>query len=110
MINTTAKVKRTAEGEFIALAQCPEFDSVMQVRTIKDKADARATNMQDKINEISRDYDRRNRRRFFKNLAEGTWGWITLIIYLGIIAGICFLAYRYIPELWRWIAVKLNLS
>ncbi|QDT40631.1 Serine/threonine-protein kinase PrkC [Gimesia alba] len=110
VINTTAKVKRTAEGEFIALAQCPEFDSVMQVRTIKDKADARAMNMQDKINEISRDYDRRNRRRFFKNLAEGTWGWITLIIYLGIIAAICFFAYRYIPELWRWIAVKLNLS
>lgn len=110
VINTTAKVKRTADGQFITLAQCPEFDSVMQVRTIKDKADARATNMQEKINEISRDYDRRNRRRFFKNLAEGTWGWITLIIYLGIIALICYLGYRYIPELWRWIAVKLGLS
>lgn len=110
VINTGAKVKRTAEGKFISLAQCPEFDSVMQVRTIKDKADARAMNMEDKIKEISRDYDRRNRRRFFKNLAEGTWGWITLIIYLGIIAGICYLGYLFIPELWRWIAVKLNLS
>ncbi|WP_339733722.1 serine/threonine-protein kinase [uncultured Gimesia sp.] len=110
VINTTAKVKRTAEGQFISLAQCPEFDSVMQVRSIKDKADARATNMEDKIKEISHDYDRRNRRRFFKNLAEGTWGWITLIIYLGVIAGICYLGYLFIPELWRWIAVKLNLS
>ncbi|QDU08442.1 serine/threonine protein kinase [Gimesia aquarii] len=110
VINTGAKVKRTAEGKFISLAQCPEFDSVMQVRTIKDKADARAMNMEDKIKEISRDYDHRNRRRFFKNLAEGTWGWITLIIYLGVIAGICYLGYLFIPELWRWIAVKLNLS
>lgn len=110
VINTGAKVKRTAEGKFISLAQCPEFDSVMQVRTIKDKADARAMNMEDRIKEISRDYDRRNRRRFFKNLAEGTWGWITLIIYLGVIAGICYLGYLFIPELWRWIAVKLNLS
>lgn len=110
VINTGAKVKRTADGQFISLAQCPEFDSVMQVRTIKDKADARAMNMEDKIKEISRDYDRRDRRRFFKNLAEGTWGWITLIIYLGIIAGICYLGYLFIPELWRWIAVKLNLS
>tara|TARA_R110002095_G_scaffold158832_3_gene137701 strand:- start:2923 stop:4389 length:1467 start_codon:yes stop_codon:yes gene_type:complete len=110
VINTSAKVKRAAEGQFISLAQCPEFDSVMQVRTIKDKADARAVNMEDKIKEISRDYDRRHRRRFFKNLAEGTWGWITLVIYLGVIAGICYLGYLYIPELWRWVAVKLNLS
>tara|TARA_R110002111_G_scaffold256979_3_gene324732 strand:+ start:61472 stop:62938 length:1467 start_codon:yes stop_codon:yes gene_type:complete len=110
VINTSAKVKRAADGQFISLAQCPEFDSVMQVRTIKDKADARAINMEDKIKEISRDYDRRHRRRFFKNLAEGTWGWITLIIYLGVIAGICYLGYLYIPELWRWVAVKLNLS
>jgi eukaryotic-like serine/threonine-protein kinase len=110
VINTSAKVKRTAEGQFISLAQCPEFDSVMQVRTIKDKADARAVNMEDKIKEISRDYDRRHRRRFFKNLAEGTWGWMSLIIYLGVIAGLCYLGYLYIPELWRWIAVKLNLS
>ena len=29
VINTSAKVKRTAEGKFISLAQCPEFDSVM---------------------------------------------------------------------------------
>uniref|UniRef100_UPI00262079FA serine/threonine protein kinase n=1 Tax=uncultured Gimesia sp. TaxID=1678688 RepID=UPI00262079FA len=91
VINTSAKVKRTAEGQFISLAQCPEFDSVMQVRTIKDKADARAVNMEDKIKEISRDYDRRHRRRFFKNLAEGTWGWMSLIIYLGVIAGLCYL-------------------
>lgn len=110
VINTSAKVKRTAEGKFISLAQCPEFDSVMQVRTIKDKADARAMNMEDKINEISRDYDRRHRRRFFKNLMEGTWGWISLIVYLGVIAGICYLGYLFVPELWRWIAEKLNLS
>jgi len=82
----------------------------MQVRTIKDKADARAVNMEDKIKEISRDYDRRHRRRFFKNLAEGTWGWVTLILYLGAIAGICYLGYLFVPELWRWIAEKLNLS
>ncbi|WP_298863946.1 serine/threonine-protein kinase [uncultured Gimesia sp.] len=110
VINTSAKVKRTAEGKFISLAQCPEFDSVMQVRTIKDKADARAMNMEDKIKEISRDYDRRHRRRFFKNLAEGTWGWISLIIYLGVIIGIGYLAVLFVPELWRWIAEKLNLS
>jgi len=110
VINTSAKVKRTAEGKFISLARCPEFDSVMQVRTIKDKADARAMNMEDKMKEISRDYDRRHRRRFFKNLAEGTWGWITLILYLGVIAGICYLGYLFVPELWRWIAEKLNLS
>ena len=110
VINTSAKVKRTAEGKFISLARCPEFDSVMQVRTIKDKADARAMNMEDKIKEISLDYDRRHRRRFFKNLAEGTWGWITLILYLGVIAGICYLGYLFVPELWRWIAEKLNLS
>lgn len=110
VINTSAKVKRTAEGQFISLAQCPEFDSVMQVRTIKDKADARAMNMEEKINEISRDYDRRNRRRFFKNLAEGTWGWISLILYLAVIAGIGFLAVKFVPVLWRWIADMLNLS
>lgn len=34
----------------------------------------------------------------------------TLVIYLGVIAGIYHLGYQYIPELWRWIAVKLNLS
>ena len=110
VINTSAKVKRTAEGKFISLAQCPEFDSVMQVRTIKDKADARAMNMEDKIKEISRDYDRRHRRRFFKNLAEGTWGWISLIIYLGVIIGIGYLAVMFVPELWRWIAEKMNLT
>ncbi len=110
VINTSAKVKRTAKGQFISLAQCPEFDSVMQVRTIKDKADARAMNMEEKINEISRDYDRRNRRRFFKNLAEGTWGWITLIVYLAVIAGIGFLAVQFVPVLWQWIAEKLNLA
>lgn len=110
VINLSAKVKRKADGEFISLAQCPEFDSEMQSRAIKEKADARATNMKDKINEISRDYDRRNRRRFFKNLVEGTFGWISLVIYLAVIVGICYLGYLFIPEIWRWIAEKMNLA
>lgn len=110
VINLSAKVKRSAEGQFISLAQCPEFDSVMQARTIKEKADARATNMEDKIKQISHDYDRRNRRRFFKNLVEGTFGWISLVVYLAVIAGIGWLGVIFVPEIWRWIAEKMNLA
>jgi hypothetical protein len=64
--------------------------------------------MKSAYKEIERQYDRRGWTRWFRNLASGTFGMISLVIWLGVIFGGIFALWYFRQPLWDGIAGFLN--
>ena len=107
-LDAKAKCKKSAADQFLPIAHFPEFARQVESRLIKDKADKKAGDMKSIYADIDRQYGRRGWTRWFKNLASGTYGLITLIAWLLIIFGGLGAIVLFRQEIWNKLANSVN--
>ena len=107
-LDAKAKCKKSAADQFLPIAHFPEFARQVESRLIKDKADKKAGDMKSIYADIDRQYGRRGWTRWFKNLASGTYGLITLIAWLTVIFGGLGAIVLFRQEIWNKFASMAN--
>ncbi|MDB4786590.1 hypothetical protein OAK47_00430 [Planctomycetaceae bacterium] len=95
MIDVRAKTQERPGGPLVPLAQIPEFETLMQGLMTRKTADKRSQNMAEIYDKIDRQDKFRRRFGFLKNWLDGFKGGVGLIIYLAVIAGIGFAAWKF---------------
>jgi serine/threonine-protein kinase len=95
-IDNTAKGKRSAAESLMPLAQFAEFEKTIQGLLIKQRTDKKGS-------EAKKLYDEYGKQEFwwkvkkrFKGLTSSAMGLVTLVVYLGIVAGVLYGGY------WAW--------
>lgn len=97
-IDLKAIGRRGSEGAHLPLAQFPEFSQDAHAAASRDKAAARGRNLKDDFADLGRQYDRRNRWKWLKNLFSSAKGLVSLLIYLALLAGVvvgCYYAWQH---------------
>jgi eukaryotic-like serine/threonine-protein kinase len=107
-LDTKSKAKRNAADQFMPIAYFPDFERLVEGRVIRDKADKKAGDMKSLYKEIEKQYEWRGWNRWFRNLVSGTFGLISLVIWLGVIFGGLFAVWYFRAPLWNTIAGLLN--
>ena len=110
LIELKGTAKRGEKGEFLPLAQYPEFESFMKKRVAKQSAQARAGNMKEMYAKIEKEQRRRKIWRWFRNKIEGALGGIGFILYLALIAAVIYGVYLAFPPAFKFVAKQLGLQ
>ena len=107
-LDSKAKCKKNAADQFMPIAYFPEFQKQVEGRLIKDKADKKAGDMKSLYADIDRQYSRRGWTRWIKNLVSGTYGLITLIVWLAAIFGGIAGVVLFHEQIWNTFAGTVN--
>jgi serine/threonine-protein kinase len=107
-IDQKAKAKKNVADQFMPIGYYPEFERLVEGRVIKDKADKKAGDMKSLYKEIERQYEWRGWNRWFKNLVSGTFGMISLVIWLTVIFGGIFAIWFFRQPIWDMFAGLMN--
>ncbi len=107
-LDAKAKCKKNAADQFMPIAYFPEFQKQVEGRLIKDKADRKAGDMKSLYADIDKQYGRRGWTRWLKNLASGTYGLLTLIVWLAVIFGGIAGVFMYRVQIWNTFASAVN--
>ena len=107
-LDAKAKCKKNAADQFMPIAYFPEFQKQVEGRLIKDKADRKAGDMKSLYADIDRQYSRRGWTRWIKNLMSGTYGLITLIVWLAVIFGGIAGVVLFRDQIWNTFASTVN--
>ena len=75
---------------------------------IKDKADKKAGDMKSLYADIDKQYSRRGWTRWIKNLVSGTYGLITLIVWLAVVFGGIAAVVLFHEQIWNTFAGTVN--
>lgn len=109
-LDPSCEAKDSATGEYRRMADYPEFTEALTKRVSKLKTKAKAEDMKTLYSQIDKEEKRRKGKRFFRNLFEGTVGYLGLIIWLAVVAGVLFLGYTFLPLAWDMVAKKTGLD
>ena len=107
-LDSKARCKKNAADQFMPIAYFPEFQKQVEGRLIKEKADRKAGDMKSLYADIDRQYGRRGWTRWLKNLASGTYGLITLVVWLAVIFGGIAGVVMYRQQIWNTFAGAVN--
>lgn len=98
LLDLKARARRGKSGEFLPLAQYPEFEELMSGLAVRKTAEKKGRNLKDTFAELDRQHKNRHRWRWLKNLFAGGKGLVSLVIYLAVIGGVgygAWLAYKH---------------
>lgn len=107
-LDQKCKAKKNVADQFMPIGYFPEFEKHVEGRLIKEKADKKAGDMKSLYKEIERQYEWRGWNRWFKNLVSGTFGLISLILWLGLVFGGLFALWYFRQPIWDWAAGLFN--
>ena len=107
-LDSKAKSKKNAADQFMPIAYFLEFQKQVEGRLIKDKADKKAGDMKSLYADIDRQYSRRGWTRWVKNLVSGTYGLITLIVWLAVVFGGIAGVVMFREQIWNTFASAAN--
>ncbi len=94
-IDPAAKAKDSPNGSFLPLMQYAEFQALAANRAVKMQADAKSRKTQDIYAKLDKQEARRKRWRWLRTLTSNVKGFVSLVVYLAVIVGVCFAA-------WQW--------
>jgi hypothetical protein len=95
VIDSKAKAKTSAQGEWVPLAQVREFTALLEKKAVAARAEQKAGSLKEQFAKIDKQYQRRGLVKFFQNMLTNVKGIISLVIYLAIIGGIGYGAWTY---------------
>ena len=107
-LDQKARAKKNVSEQFMPVSYFPEFEKQVEGRVIRDKVDKKAGDMKSLYKEIERQYEWRGWNRWFKNLVSGTFGMISLAIWLAVVFGGLFAVYYFRTPLWDAMARLFN--
>jgi predicted PurR-regulated permease PerM len=77
---------------------------------IRQRAETKQSRIKELYAEVDR-YERHKRiRRWLRRMTESVFGWVTLAVWLAVIAGVCVGLYYVIPWVGNWIAEYFQLK
>ena len=106
--DTKARCKKNAADQFMPIAHFGEFQRQVEGQLIKEKADKKAGDMKSIYADIEKQYNRRGWTRWMKNLVSGTYGLISLIVWLVIVFGGIAGVVLYREQIWNTFATTVN--
>ena len=109
-LDLKAKASRTSKGDYLPLAQYPQFEQDVHGRAVQAKVDARSRSLAGVYEQIDKADRRRRRWRWFRRMTEGALGGFGLVIWLAVLAGVGYGLYLGVPWLYDLVAEKLNLN
>jgi eukaryotic-like serine/threonine-protein kinase len=104
-LDSRAKLCESADGQFVPISQFPEFEQLIQGMIAKKTADQRSPGMKDVYAKLDRQEQRRKKFRFLRDWLDGLKGGVGLLIWLGIVGGVIFAAWKFG---WPWIQGMMN--
>jgi len=108
-LDAQAKAKRHKDDKMLPLAQFPEFVQHIEKLLVRQRSQKKQSRLQEMFAEVER-YEKRKRIfRWLKRMTESTLGWITLLVWLGVIVGVGVGLYYLIPIVPNSIADYFNL-
>lgn len=110
LLDLKATARRGEKGEFLPLAQYPEFEDFIKKRVAKQSAQARGANMKEMYAKIEKEQKRRQIFRWIRDKVEGTLGGIGFLLYLAVIAAVLYGIYWAFPYARDFIASKVGLE
>jgi eukaryotic-like serine/threonine-protein kinase len=87
-LSPKAKASKIKGGDYLPLAQFPEFLSAITARNVKQQADKKATDMKGLYAQIDRQDRWHKRLRWLRNLTSNTAGLISLVLWLVFVAAL----------------------
>jgi serine/threonine-protein kinase len=87
-LSQKAKASKVKGGDYLPLAQYPEFQSAVNTRNVKQEADKKAKDMKGLYEQIDRQDRWRKRLRWLRGLTESTAGLISLMLWLAFVAAV----------------------
>lgn len=95
VLDSKAKVKTTAQGEWTPIAQIREFSSAVEKKMVAAKAEQKAGSLKEQFAKIDKQYQRRGLTKWFNNLISSVKGLISLVVYLAVLGGVCWAGWTY---------------
>ncbi len=97
-----AQASRSYSGGFVPLVQHAPFTNAMRSRMSKEKADRKTAGMRGMYEKIAQEEKDRLRFRWVHRLMASVSGWLGLLVWLAILAGVGVGLYFLILLLMHW--------
>jgi serine/threonine protein kinase len=99
IIDQRAKIKKPGARSAIPIAQLPEFEDAIQALIVRQEAEKKGRDMKSLYAQIDRQERWRKFTRKIRAALSGALGWVSLLIWLGLIAGAIYGVYLLLPLL-----------
>ncbi len=95
-IDNKAKVKKPGSATAAPIAQFPEFAQAVQAVIVKQQADKKGAATKQLLKDYKKQEFMYKVKKWFGGLFSSVLGLVQFVLYLGVIAGVCYGAY------WGW--------
>ena len=108
--NAQTQAAVNSKGPFLPLAQIPVFEDDARKMLTRQQASHRNNNLAAEYEKLAKQYERRKWWQYLKRLVDGTLGFVGLLIWLGLIAGLGALIYFLYPIVMTYLANQAGLN
>jgi len=107
-LDVKARLKKNAADSFAPIGFFPDFEKAVEGRNIKAKAEQKSSGLKSEFEKLGRQYDRRGWTRWFRNILSGATGFVSLLIWLAIVAALIGALYFFFPSIWETITKAIH--
>lgn len=108
LIDNRAKLKKNANDAYAPIGFFTEFERAIEGRNIKAKAEQKNAGLKSEFDKLGRQYDRRGWSRWFKGMISNTAGFISFLIWIGVVFGGLAALYYFRASIWDTVAGFIN--
>ncbi|MCG6154321.1 serine/threonine-protein kinase [Rubinisphaera margarita] len=110
LLDETAQLSRAKNVPFAPIGSVKEFRDQVGELLLKKKDRSKKQEIKSIYEKIDRQHKRRKWWRVLENIKEGTFGWISLVVWLALVGGIGYGLYLGVPMAWQLIADNFGLT
>jgi eukaryotic-like serine/threonine-protein kinase len=110
VFDVTARVARERDGDYVPLAQVPEFESDAHKLATRTRLKSRNQSLAATYAQLDKQYSRQKWWRMISRFKDGTLGFVGLVLYLVIVVAVLGALGWGAYLLWQIIAQKYGLS
>ncbi|MCA8983030.1 MAG: serine/threonine-protein kinase [Planctomycetaceae bacterium] len=109
MLNELSQVTKNQNAPMVSIGSVPAFKKQVEEILMEKAQGKRKQDMQALYNKLDKQHGRRKWWRLLENIKDGTFGWISLMIWLAIVGAIGYGLYLGVPFAWKMIAENFGL-
>ncbi len=110
LLDETAQLSRGKDAPSVPIGSVKEFRDQVGELLLKKKDRNKKQEIKSIYEKIDRQHKRRKWWRVLENIKEGTFGWISLVIWLALVSGVGYGIYLGVPMAWQLIADNFGLT
>jgi len=110
LLNEQAAVTKNPQVPMVPIGSVSQFKQQVNELLLEKAEGKKKENMQSLYQKIDRQHSRRKWWRLLDNIKDGTLGWVSLVVWLAIVAGVGYGLYLFVPMIWKMIADQFGLN